>query len=350
MASVPDPHWKEVCHQWCCPGKKSDDDVIMDLKVDCDDFEAIQLGRKRWEARPLVEYRKGGGKGKLLAPWKYLHLATEGRIVKLQRYYESGLLPPHLFLRVAEVRLYELNERSSIPPEQAMLMELGTELLPDVADACTIVQEYRDYYGADTCAHGFVAMRLEWEDFRATVTYPYRRQKVTVTVKTFSGELWVEIDVWPILTTLAHIVFIEARVDPFDLRVPYLIYNARVQPYWKSLMQFSVVRDGGEALELAVVFQPKEIPIKSLFDQVRPFTCDPGSVLEIEMTYDTFKDCLTEPSSRDPRYMDMELLMNTLYPEQKVLQIWTMSTRELTRSSNTHVVEAYPVETSDGDP
>ena len=103
-------------------------------------------------------------------------------------------------------------------------------------------------------------------------------------------------------------------------------------------------------MELAVVFQPKEIPIKSLFDQVRPFTCRPGSVLEIEMTYDTFKDCLTEPSSCDPRYMDMELLMNTLYPEQKVLQIWTMSTRELTRSSNTHVVEAYPVETSDGDP
>ena len=214
MASVPEPHWKEDRHQWCCSGEKSDDDVIMVLKVDRDDFEAIQLGRKRWEARPLVEYRKGGGKGELLAPWKYLHLATEGRIVKFQRYYESGLLPPHLFLRVAEVRLYELNERSSIPPEQAMLMELGTELLPDVADACTIVQEYRDYYGADTCAHGFVAMRLEWEDFRETV-------KVTV-MKT-SGEIWVEIDAWPVLTTLAHIVFAEAQVDRFALHVPYLI-------------------------------------------------------------------------------------------------------------------------------
>ena len=90
--------------------------------------------------------------------------------------------------------------------------------------------------------------------------------------------------------------------------------------------------------------------IKSLFDQVRPFTCRPGSVLEFEMPYDTFKDCLTKTSSCDPRYMDMELLMNTLYPEQKVLQIWTMLTRELTRSSNTNFVEAYPVETGDGDP
>ena len=243
----------------------------MVLKVDRDDFEAIQLGRKRWEARPLVEYRKGGGKGELLAPWKYLHLATEGRIVKFQRYYESGLLPPHLFLRVAEVRLYEVNERSSIPPEQAMLMELGTELLPDVADASTIVQEYRDYYGADTCAHGFVAMRLEREDFRATVSYPYRRQKVKVTVRKTSGEIWVEIDAWPVLTTLADIVFAEAQVDRFDLHVPYLIYNARVQPYWKSLMQFPVVRDGGEALELTVVFQPKGTPIRNLFDKVRPF-------------------------------------------------------------------------------
>ena len=241
----------------------------MVLKVDRDDFEAIQLGRKRWEARPLVEHRKGGGKGNPFAPWKYLHLATEGRIVKFQRYYESGLLPPHLFLRVAEVRLYELNERSSIPPEQAMLMELGTELLPDVADACTIVQEYRDYYGADTCAHGFVAMRLEWEDFRATVPYPYRRQKVKVTVRKTSGEIWVEIDAWPVLTTLADIVFAEAQVDRFDLHVPYLIYNARVQPYWKSLMQFPVVRDGGEALELTVVFHPKEIPVKSVHDQVK---------------------------------------------------------------------------------
>ena len=67
-------------------------------------------------------------------------------------------------MRVAEVRLFVPNERSSIPPEQAMVMELGTDLLPDVADASARVQVYREIYGADLCAHGFVAMRLKWAD------------------------------------------------------------------------------------------------------------------------------------------------------------------------------------------
>ena len=64
-------------------------------------------------------------------------------------------------MRVAEVRLFVPNELSSVSPEQAMVMELGTDLLPDVADANARVQVYRDIYGADLCAHGFVAMRLE---------------------------------------------------------------------------------------------------------------------------------------------------------------------------------------------
>ena len=67
-------------------------------------------------------------------------------------------------MRVAEVRLFVPNERSSIPPEQAMVMELGTDLLPDVAEANARVQVYREIYGADRCAHGFVAMRLKWAD------------------------------------------------------------------------------------------------------------------------------------------------------------------------------------------
>ena len=118
-------------------------------------FEAIKSQRKLWEGRPLVERRKDGS----LAPWKYRHLATEGRVVKFQ----SGP-PPNLVMRVAEVRLFLPDERSSIPPEQAMLMELGTDLLPDVADAHARVQVYREIYGADICAHGFVAMRLKWAD------------------------------------------------------------------------------------------------------------------------------------------------------------------------------------------
>ena len=92
-------------------------------------------------------------------PWKYRHLATEGRVVKFQ----CGP-PPNLVMRVAEVRLFVPNERSSIPPEQAMVMELGADLLPDVADANARVQVYHKYYGADICARGFVAMRLQWTD------------------------------------------------------------------------------------------------------------------------------------------------------------------------------------------
>ena len=67
-------------------------------------------------------------------------------------------------MRVAEVRRFVPNKRSSITPEQAMVMELGTDLLPDVADASARVQVYRDIYGADRCARGFVAMRLQWAD------------------------------------------------------------------------------------------------------------------------------------------------------------------------------------------
>ena len=106
--------------------------------------------------------------------------------------------------------------------------------------------------------------------------------------------------------------------------------------------------DGGEALELIVVFHPKETPIKSLSDQVRPFKCCPGSVLDPEMLYEEFEQCLTDPY--DPRYMDMELLMNTVYPEETVNQIWKLRTRELTCSYNSYPVGAYPVLAVDGDP
>ena len=76
----------------------------MVLKVDRDDFEAIKFERKRWEARPLVEHRKGGGKGAPFALWKYLHLVTEGRVVNFQLTYSFGQIMPQFFMRVAEVR------------------------------------------------------------------------------------------------------------------------------------------------------------------------------------------------------------------------------------------------------
>ena len=125
------------------------------LQVRRSHFNAIQSERKLWEGRPLVERRKDGS----FAPWKFLHLATEGRVVKFQ----SGSRP-NLVMRVAEVRYFVRNKCSSITPEQAMVMELGSELLPDAADAGARVQVYRDIYGVDRCSRGFVAMRLQWAD------------------------------------------------------------------------------------------------------------------------------------------------------------------------------------------
>ena len=135
--------------------RQSDSAKKMLLQVKRSHFDAIKSERKLWEGRPLVERRKDGS----YAPWKLLHLATEGRVVKFQ----SGP-PPNLVMRVAEVRRFVPNKRSSITPEQAMVMELGSELLPDAADAGARVQVYRDIYGVDRCSRGFVAMRLQWAD------------------------------------------------------------------------------------------------------------------------------------------------------------------------------------------
>ena len=131
---------------------RRDDTKKMLLQLKRPHFEAIKSERKRWEARPLVQRRKDGS----LAPWKYRHLATEGRVVKFQ----CGP-PPNLVMRVVEVRLFVPNGRSSIPPEHAMVQELGSDLLPDATEANARVQVYRRIYGADVCAHGFVAMRLK---------------------------------------------------------------------------------------------------------------------------------------------------------------------------------------------
>ena len=59
------------------------------------------------------------------------------------------------------------------------------------------------------------------------------------------------------------------------------------------------------------------------------------------MSYETFKTCLTDPE--DSRYMDMERLMNTVYPQHKVYKIWPWSGHiyMLTHSTNRFPVEAY---------
>ena len=58
---------------------------------------------------------------------------------------------------------------------------------------------------------------------------------------------------------------------------------------------------------MTVVLQPKETPIAVLFDKVKPLNDD-----ETDMSYEAFKKCLTDPE--DELYMDMEKLMNAIYP------------------------------------
>ena len=89
---------------------------------------------------------------------------------------------------------------------------------------------------------------------------------------------------------MSHIVFDVARVNRHDSVVPYLIYDKKVQPYWKSLVEFPAVRKGCQALDMTVVLQPKETPIAVLFSKVKPLNED-----RADMSYETFKTCLTDP-------------------------------------------------------
>ena len=132
-------------------------------------------------------------------------------------------------------------------------------------------------------------------------------QSIKVTLKNTSGEIWIETKPLPIHCTVAHIVFDVARVDRLDNVVPYLIYDEKVQPYWKPLLLFSAVRNGCQTMEMTVVFQPKETPIAILFGKVGPLNED-----DTDMSFETFKNYLTDP--KDARYMNMERLMNSVYP------------------------------------
>ena len=102
-------------------------------------------------------------------------------------------------------------------------------------------------------------------------------------------------------------------------------------------------------MDITVVLQPKETPIAVLFSIVKPLNED-----RADMSYETFKTSLTDP--KDARYMDMERLMNTVYPAEKVKEIWDWDCRcdyatlhdrkrrRLTTCTNLYPVEAYPVD------
>ena len=132
-------------------------------------------------------------------------------------------------------------------------------------------------------------------------------RKVKVTVKKSSGETWLDTEPLPILSPMSYIVFEVAQVDRRDSVVPYLVYENEVQPYWKPLIDIPAIRNGCETLELTVVLQPIDTPIAVLYAKFRPLNED-----STEMSYKTFKNRLTDPE--DERYLDMERLMNTVYP------------------------------------
>ena len=142
-------------------------------------------------------------------------------------------------------------------------------------------------------------------------------QSVKVTLKGSSGEIWIETEPLSVRCTMADIVFVVARVDRLGTDAPYLFYEEKVQPYWKPLLGFKAVRNGCQALEMTITFEPKESPIRILFDKVKPINED-----DTDMSFDTFKKCVTDPE--DELYMDMERLMNNIYPpnEAYVEKLW----------------------------
>ena len=98
-------------------------------------YDAIKERRKLWEARPLFDgsYRQT----------IYDKLAVVGNAAILQ----SGA-GTNDRVRIVEVRRYV--PRGMSYPLEEMVVELGADLLPDVANH------------SQRCASGFVAMRLEW--------------------------------------------------------------------------------------------------------------------------------------------------------------------------------------------
>lgn len=110
-------------------------------------YNAIMAGRKLWEARPLLN---GSGQ-----PTIYNKLAIASNAAILQSGADTNDR-----VRIAEVRRY--TPQNSLHPLEDMVAELGTDLLPDVADIRSGAVVYEELYGSQRCAGGFVAMRLAW--------------------------------------------------------------------------------------------------------------------------------------------------------------------------------------------
>ena len=110
-------------------------------------YDAIKERRKLWEARPLFDgyFRQT----------IYDKLAVVGNAAILQ----SGA-GTNDRVCIVEVRRYV--PRGMSYPLEDMVVELGADLLPDVANTRGRTEIYESLYGFQRCARGFVAMRLEW--------------------------------------------------------------------------------------------------------------------------------------------------------------------------------------------
>ena len=128
-----------------------DDQRVLLLQLKRQHYDAIKSGRKQLEARPLIDGENRGGRQSI-----FDKLATVGRVAVLQ----SGA-GTNDRVQIAEVRRYTTNPYAGLSAVHDMVVELGSELLPDAADANARVKVHESFYGAARCARGFVAMRLE---------------------------------------------------------------------------------------------------------------------------------------------------------------------------------------------
>ena len=131
--------------------KPDGDKRVLLLQLQRRHYDAIMQGRKVWEARPIYKDDTRNLKQSI-----FDQLAMVGRVVVLQ----SGA-GTNDRMRIAEVRRYiKSDKRPSLVRD--MVVELGTELLPDTDAVQDRVDTYINLYGTSRCQLGFVAMRLEW--------------------------------------------------------------------------------------------------------------------------------------------------------------------------------------------
>ena len=139
--------------------------------------------------------------------------------------------------------------------------------------------------------------------------HPLCLHGITVTLRNEVGAIWFVTEPLSPFATLAEIVFNQANVDRHGSVVPYLYFEQTVQPYGKSLRRLPPILCGNLAIDLTVVFRPKEVPARRYFEQFGPFL-NPDLT---NMSFETFLLLISDPAE-DDQYMCAEALMNCVFP------------------------------------